>query len=107
MARKPRIEITGGLYHIITRGNNRRRVFRSQHDYLRFLAFLESQKTKRPFYLYAYCLMPNDVHLLAEMLDGPISRVWLQSVLQSKVQEGRSFMLASQLCGLELLSLLQ
>jgi REP element-mobilizing transposase RayT len=75
MARKPRIEITGGLYHVITRGNNRRRIFRSQDDYLKFLAFLESQKAKRPFYLYAYCLMPNHVHLLAEMQDDPMSRV--------------------------------
>jgi REP element-mobilizing transposase RayT len=75
MARKPRIEITGGLYHIITRGNNRRRIFASKDDYLKFLAFLETQKAKRPFYLYAYCLMPNHVHLLAEMLDDPMSRV--------------------------------
>ena len=75
MARKPRIEITGGLYHIITRGNNRMRIFQSQDDYLKFLAFLESQKAKRPFYLYAYCLMPNHIHLLAEMQDDPISRV--------------------------------
>lgn len=75
MARKPRIEITGGLYHIITRGNNRRRIFASEDDYLKFLAFLETQKAKRPFYLYAYCLMPNHVHLLAEMLDDPMSRV--------------------------------
>jgi REP element-mobilizing transposase RayT len=75
VARKPRIEIAGGLYHIITRGNNRRRIFRSHDDYLKFLAFLESQKAKRPFYLYAYCLTPNHVHLLAEMLDERISRV--------------------------------
>jgi REP element-mobilizing transposase RayT len=75
MARKLRIEIAGGLYHIITRGNNRRSIFRSNDDYLKFLAFLQSQKAKRPFYLYAYCLMPNHVHLLVEMLDDPISRV--------------------------------
>ncbi|HSB08939.1 MAG TPA: transposase [Blastocatellia bacterium] len=75
MARKPRIEIIGGLYHIITRGNNRRRIFGSENDYLKFLAFLASQKAKRPFYLYAYCLMPNHVHLLTEMLDDPMSRV--------------------------------
>ena len=75
MARKPRIEIPGGLYHIFTRGNNRKRIFRSHDDYLKFLAFLGIQKAKRPFYLYAYCLMPNHVHLLAEMIDDPLSRV--------------------------------
>ncbi|HEU4387813.1 MAG TPA: transposase, partial [Blastocatellia bacterium] len=44
-------------------------------DYLKFLALLQSHKARRPFYLYAYCLMPNHVHLLVEMLDEPISRV--------------------------------
>ena len=85
MARKPRIEIAGGLFHIITRGNNRRRIFRSHDDYLKFLLFLESQKAKRPFYLYAYCLMPNHVHLLAEMQDDPISRV-MQALLTAYSQ---------------------
>jgi putative transposase len=85
MARKPRIEIPGGLYHMITRGNNRRRIFRSHDDYLKFLLFLESQKAKRPFYLYAYCLMPNHVHLLAEMQDDPISRV-MQALLTAYSQ---------------------
>src|SRR5882724_6162884 len=85
MAREPRIEIPGGLYHIITRGNNRRRTFRSHDDYLKFLLFLEIQKAKRPFYLYAYCLMPNHVHLLAEMQDDPISRV-MQALLTAYSQ---------------------
>ena len=55
MARKPRIEIPGGLYHIITRGNNRKRIFQSHDDYLKFLELLKRQKSKQPFYLYAYC----------------------------------------------------
>ena len=75
MARKPRIEIAGGIYHLIARGNNRQRIFRSHDDLLKFLGLLERQKSKLPFYLYAYCLMPNHVHLLAEMQDDPISRV--------------------------------
>jgi len=85
MARKPRIEIGGGLYHVITRGNNRRTIFRSHDDYLRFSSILAQQKSKLPFYLYAYCLMPNHVHLLIEMRDDPISRV-MQRVLTSYSQ---------------------
>src|SRR5437870_363255 len=57
MARKPRIEIAGGIYHLIARGNNRQRIFRSHDDLLKFLGLLERQKSKLPFYLYAYCLM--------------------------------------------------
>ena len=85
MPRKPRIEIGGGLYHIITRGNNRRKIFRSHDDYLRFITILELQKSKLPFYLYAYCLMPNHVHLLIEMQDDPLSRI-MQRVLTTYSQ---------------------
>jgi putative transposase len=85
MPRKPRIEIGGGLYHLISRGNNRRKIFRSHDDYLRFTSILERQKAKLPFYLYAYCLMPNHVHLLIEMQDDPISRI-MQRVLTSYSQ---------------------
>jgi REP-associated tyrosine transposase len=85
MPRKPRIEIGGGLYHVITRGNNRRKIFRSRDDYLNFTSILEQQKVKLPFYLYAYCLMPNHVHLLIEMKDDPVSRI-MQRVLTSYSQ---------------------
>jgi REP element-mobilizing transposase RayT len=85
MARKPRIELGGGLYHIISRGNNRRKIFRSDSDYLRFLEILEQQKSRLPFYLYAYCLMPNHFHLLIEMRDESISQI-MQRVLTSYSQ---------------------
>ena len=85
MARKPRIEIGGGLYHVISRGNNRRKIFRTHDDYLRFTNILAQQKARLPFYLYAYCLMPNHVHLLIEMRDDPLSRI-MQRVLTSYSQ---------------------
>ena len=75
MARKPRIEIPGGLYHIISRGNNRRKIFRSHDDYLKFTSMLAQQKSRLPFYLYAYCLMPNHAHLLIERQDDKIGRI--------------------------------
>ena len=64
MARKPRIEVEGGLYHLITRGNNRRRIFGDEDDYQKMLKLIGDTKRKLPFYLYAYCLMPNHIHLL-------------------------------------------
>jgi REP element-mobilizing transposase RayT len=75
MARKPRVELQGGLYHIITRGNNRQLIFGSDDDYLKLLSLLAQQKAKLPFYFYAYCLMPNHIHLLIERREDPISRV--------------------------------
>ncbi len=32
MARRPRVEVTGGLYHVVARGNARRAVFREDAD---------------------------------------------------------------------------
>ena len=53
MARKARAEVTRGPYHLITRGNNRRRVFGAPADYEKFLSLLAIQKTMLPFFLYA------------------------------------------------------
>jgi putative transposase len=83
--RKPRLEIEGGLYHILSRGNNRRLIFGSEDDYRKFLLQLSRQKAKLPFYLYAYCLMPNHIHLLIERRDDAISRV-MQGLLTAYSQ---------------------
>ena len=75
MPRTPRIEVEGGLYHVLTRGNNRQRLFYDDDDYLKLLTLLEHQKQRLPFYLYAYCLMPNHLHLLIERREDAISAV--------------------------------
>ena len=74
MARKARLEIAGGLYHVITRGNNRRKIFNSPADYEKFLSLLAIQKRRLPFFLYAYCLMTNHVHLLIERKADAVER---------------------------------
>lgn len=75
MARQTRAEVEGGLYHVITRGNNRRQIFNSPADYEKFLSLLAVQKTKLPFFLYAYCLMTNHVHLLIERQTSAVGRI--------------------------------
>lgn len=75
MARKARVEIEGGLYHVITRGNDRQDIFHSDADHQKFLALLAVQKGRLPFFLYAYCLMSNHVHLLLERRTDNIGRI--------------------------------
>lgn len=82
MPRKPRLYVPGALYHILSRGNNRQNIFLSDHDYQKFLKVLEQIKNQRPFFLYAYCLMPNHFHLLLEVSQCPPS-VILQRLLTS------------------------
>ena len=52
MARKPRAELEGGLYHLMTWGNNRQD-FNSHADYQRFLSQMAVQKVKLPLFIYA------------------------------------------------------
>jgi len=63
---KARAELDSDLYHVITRGNVRRQIFNSRADYQKFLSLLAVQKSKLPFFLYAYYLMSNHMHLLRE-----------------------------------------
>ena len=74
MARKVRIEIEGGLYHVITRGNDRQTVFHSNEDHKKFPALLAAIKERPPFFLYAFCLMSNRVHRLIEREQIPSDR---------------------------------
>jgi len=82
MARKPRIEYDGAFYHVITRGNQRQKIFKDPADYQRFLQVLAIYKARYVFHLYAYVLMGNHVHLLIETTETPLSKI-LQGVNQS------------------------
>jgi putative transposase len=75
MARKPRIHFPGALYHVIARGNRRERIFRDEKDYQLYLNLLREYKDRYGFYLYAYTLIPNHVHLLIEVGQYPLSRL--------------------------------
>jgi len=41
MVWKPRVEVEGGLYHVITRGNNRQAIFNCDVDYEKILSLLD------------------------------------------------------------------
>jgi len=75
MARKPRIHFPGAFYHVIARGNRGERIFREEKDYQLYLNFLREYKDHYGFYLYAYTLLPNHVHLLIEVGQYPLSRL--------------------------------
>jgi len=80
MARRPRIHFPGALYHVISRGNRRQRIFLDEKDMKKFLSYLVEYKSRRPFRLYAYALMKNHLHLLVEVEEIPLSRI-MQSLL--------------------------
>ncbi len=67
MPRGPRLLISDICYHIIQRGNQKQNVFRENVDFERYLQILLHYKKKYNFKLYAYCIMPNHIHLIVEV----------------------------------------
>jgi len=66
MARPLRIEYEGAFYHITARGNEKKTIFRSDHDLTRFLALLQRMHERYRILVHAYVLMANHYHLILE-----------------------------------------
>jgi putative transposase len=65
MARIARIVASGVPHHITQRGNRRQSVFFSDHDYQTYLELLHHWSQLEGLEIWAYCLMPNHVHMVA------------------------------------------
>jgi putative transposase len=74
MARSLRIEYTGALYHITSRGNKKEDIFLSDGDRVLFLGVLDEVCKRYRWICYSYCLMSNHYHLLIETPEGNISK---------------------------------
>ncbi len=85
MARRPRLFAPGLLYHVIVRGNQRQKTFVTERDYHAYLERLSTYRQRYEVVLYAYCLMPNHVHLLVQTAAEPLSK-FMQGLQQSYTQ---------------------
>jgi putative transposase len=74
MARPLRIEYPGALYHITSRGDRREAIYLDDEDRRRFVALLGEVCDRFRWRMHAYCLMTNHYHLVAETLEGNLSR---------------------------------
>jgi len=75
LARPLRIEFPNAFYHVTSRGNERKTVFRSTGDRERFLSYLESAYYRYGAIFHVYCLMGNHYHLLLETPRGNLSQI--------------------------------
>ena len=64
MARIARFVVPGLPHHVTQRGNRRERVFFGDDDYALYRDLLATQCRKQGVAVWAYCLMPNHVHLV-------------------------------------------
>jgi REP element-mobilizing transposase RayT len=79
MARAWRIEFEGALYHVLSRGNERRDIFFGDDDRQRFLDTLGDMAQRFEIEVFAYVLMGNHYHLLLRTARANLSRAmqWL------------------------------
>lgn len=68
-----RIAYPGALYHIVSRGNDRKDIFIDDADRRRYLDLFQSAKASFNLEIYAYVLMSNHVHILLKTILPNIS----------------------------------
>ncbi len=76
MPRTARIKSASGIYHVIMRGINRQRIFEDEEDYRKYLWELNRFQKVCGYELYAWCLMPNHIHILIKEGNEPLEQVF-------------------------------
>jgi REP element-mobilizing transposase RayT len=74
MARPLRIEYAEAVYHVTSRGNARRPIFKDDKDRRMLFNILEEVNDRYHWLCHAYCLMSNHYHLVIETPDGNLSK---------------------------------
>jgi putative transposase len=65
MARQARVVIPGTPHHVTQRGNRRQQTFFHDADYRAYLSIASETFREAGVEVWAYCLMPNHIHLIA------------------------------------------
>jgi REP element-mobilizing transposase RayT len=86
MARKPRVQYPGAMYHVMNRGDRREAIFADGEDRRRFLKTLGEACQKTCWPVHAYCLMSNHFHLVLETPQPNLvaGMNWLQGTYTSR-----------------------
>jgi putative transposase len=98
MARPLRVELSGGLYHVTSRGNRRESIYFSDCDREAWLDLLASVCERFNWTCHAYCLMDNHYHIVIETPEGNLSKgmrqlngVYTQHINRSQHRVGHLF----------------
>ncbi len=73
MTRPLRINLAGGWYHVMARGNERRAIYRDEGDRGHFLNVMAAMVERFRVQLPAYVRMLNHYHLPLELPEGNLS----------------------------------
>ncbi|UNC90641.1 REP-associated tyrosine transposase [Candidatus Contubernalis alkaliaceticus] len=94
MARTAREKSETGIYHIMLRGIDKRNIFLKDSDYEKFTEYIKKAKEKTAFTVFAYCLMPNHVHMLlkveTEEVGDVVRRITVGYAQYHNIKNGRT-----------------
>ena len=81
MARPLRLNRAGLWYHVTSRGNERKAIYRDDRDRRHFIELFAGWRELFRLRLHAYVLMPNHYHLLLQTQEANLSRAmqWLNT----------------------------
>ena len=74
MARPLRLEFSGAIYHITSRGDRREAIYENEADRLQWLDIISKVCERYNWRVHAYCLMENHYHIVLETADGNLSK---------------------------------
>ena len=74
MPRQPRLDAPGTLHHVMGRGIETSKIFRTRKDREDFIARLAELCRSGRWFIYAWALMPNHFHLLVRTGKEPLAR---------------------------------
>lgn len=75
MTRPLRVQFPGAWYHVTSRGNEGKPVFKSSADRKKFLSYLQSAHDRYGAIIHVYCLMTNHYHILLETPRSNLSQI--------------------------------
>ena len=73
MARSLRVNVAGGWYHVVSRGNGGDRIYRDDTDRRRFLGLVSELPGRFSVEIHAFVLMDNHYHLLLRCREANLS----------------------------------
>lgn len=64
-----------GIYHVMTRGNDKKNIFIDNEDKEQYISILKEKKEESNYILYAYCIMTNHSHLIIKEANESLSNI--------------------------------
>ena len=89
MTRKPRLHFPAATYHVMARGIDGRALFETDDEYRIFLRILEELQKELGFIVYAWCLMPNHIHLLIQVAAVRLELIMLRLLTRYSIGYNR------------------